>query len=290
MPDTTPTKKRWIDDFLNPFNAISLLVGVIGLILAYYFYVKSDPRPELSWSVATQKIVDAGKPFAGFSVSDAEGQPIKGNVYAAEVTVWNSGNTFLDADDPGHRIRFPLTLVALHDARLLSTSVSQTTTGMNENELELKSSPQTAVVTWQHLDPNTGFKISALYAGTSDYDVGLKVDIAGMSNPDYVVPNPSIREALEEALKAHAVLTLIAIGVVALAVVAFALFASLRWSSYVEAIAHRWNAGSLLAFFTIYFGVLAIVGSLAAVSLYMIVLKPPAPTGWVDAWRPGGFD
>ena len=161
--DRTP---QWWAEFLKPFNIVTTLLAILGIGLAYYFYIAGEVYPEISWIVATQIVFDGHNPTPGLTISDTSGQKIDSNVYAAQFTVWNSGNERLDDVDATTLIRQPLTFTLAGNGRILNISITdQAKDSAGAWAIGITAGQKSASMTWKHFDPGAGAKILILFAG-----------------------------------------------------------------------------------------------------------------------------
>ncbi len=66
--------------------------------------------PEISWGENQQLIFDAAGNSSDLRLVDSSGETIKENVFASEVTFWNSGNELIDVIPTRLIVRRPLNL------------------------------------------------------------------------------------------------------------------------------------------------------------------------------------
>jgi hypothetical protein len=117
---------NWITDFLKPINITFLLIAVISVVLNVILYWSFQDKARISYYSNTIQIVDQKEP-GPFSVLDSVGRPVKENVYAANIAVWNSGDLPLE---PG-KVRRPLqiSLTGGDQTHLLDARLPYTTGG-----------------------------------------------------------------------------------------------------------------------------------------------------------------
>jgi len=173
----------------------------------------------------------------------------------------------------------------MNEARLLSAVVSQATNGEAPDNLVLEVNSQSVTASWSHLDPRAGFKVSLLFTGKSDDDIGLQLKIAGLSEPRFVRASPSISQFLDDMWHAHAFLTAGTGTFLIFLVMAVTLYV-MRFAPKIEAFLTHATVKSLLAFGIVYLGVVAVVSSITVISLYIAVAEPRVPTEWTNVWVP----
>src|SRR5687768_12912395 len=147
----------WLDDFKRPINVISIGIGVLGIFLAIYLAIKGEKSGQISMSVEQIQVFD--KTRVGqlpLRVIDAAGNPIKENVYAANVAIWNSGNAEIKAQD----VRRSFRLFLENQTSPLEMTITYYT---NENVDKFTLTPSGGL-SWMHFDPGEGVRIRIMYA------------------------------------------------------------------------------------------------------------------------------
>jgi|ERR1051325_1516997 hypothetical protein len=146
----------WSEEFRRPSTIIGIVVGIVGLIgggmISLYFYLKSEKSGTISCLVEEVQVFDQTRiGETALRVVDPSGNPIKGNIFAANVTLWNSGNAEIRKEDVRKRFRIligygvdPIDLVPIffsHD---------------NQDGFQIAKD---GTLEWDHFDPNEGFKV-----------------------------------------------------------------------------------------------------------------------------------
>jgi len=191
-PDVSPKpQKEWWRDFFKPVNAVSVGLGLIGLLLAVYFYRVSEVRPAMSWTVSKQIVFDHHSTTPAITVSDANGSKIESDIYAAQIIVWNSGNQRLDNVDASSIIRIPLTFRLNGMGRILTASI--TASQHNESgDWRLEWSHDVATLEWKHFDPGAGARVLVLYTGDATTNVVPRILIAGHADEADFADKPGL--------------------------------------------------------------------------------------------------
>src|SRR5215472_16670298 len=104
-----------LTEFRKPINLVFLGIAIISLLVTVITYRWSRHEAAISYYVATIQIVDR-KASIPFTVVDNEGKPVTQNLYATNVTVWNSGDLTVDPQN----VRRPLTIALAMPVRNLS--------------------------------------------------------------------------------------------------------------------------------------------------------------------------
>jgi hypothetical protein len=147
------------------FNAVAGLFGIVGTFLAIYFYKESIKEPNLTYYISPTRtpIVQNGN-LDNFSVI-FQGTPIKGDLSAAEIQIWNQGKQPIRRED----IRKPITITTPNHERIYQVA-KVTTRDVVKVEAygwATNSDQQQGVVMldWNILEKNDGVKIQIIYGG-----------------------------------------------------------------------------------------------------------------------------
>ena len=137
---------------------IAVIFAVIGFGVSLYFYYKGIRVGQVSYYVEQVQVFDRKRVTSPGSVTafpltvlDAHGQPIEDNVYAASVTIWNSGNAEIKRDD----LRIPFRITLEGNPRLIDI----TPTFFTRDNVDRFSFGRQNVISWEHFDPGEGIKV-----------------------------------------------------------------------------------------------------------------------------------
>jgi hypothetical protein len=125
------TVEDWWNELLRPSGIIGVSGIVIGLIPSYLFYVMSQKVGRVSYAVEQVQVFDPtqlGTVRDGrqpITVLDADKKPVEGDVYAANIKIWNSGNDEIKTSN----VREPFNLKLSDDARVLDCDITHATRG-----------------------------------------------------------------------------------------------------------------------------------------------------------------
>jgi hypothetical protein len=167
-----------------------LLSVLVGVAVSYYFYQKDQRAAVIEFWIDSVKIVDARSMGAApLTVVDAAGKRVEGNVYAANVTIWNSGNVNLVNKD----VRQPFAIaLGGRDTRLIDI---QPTYFSNGNEDHIAVSLK-GVFSWENLDPGEGVRARVVFATAGEPSIsvtghapGARLIAANANPPEAVGPN-----------------------------------------------------------------------------------------------------
>ena len=149
--------------------AIGLLVisVVAGVITSLYFYEKGRMVGQVAFQVEQVQVFDKTRGgVLPLTVLDSAGRVVENNVYAANVTIWNSGSGEIKAAD----VREPFRIIVSDGANIIDMSPVFYTRG-NADKFSLGKE---AEIGWQHFDAGEGLKIRIVYVNTNKSDIVLK--------------------------------------------------------------------------------------------------------------------
>jgi hypothetical protein len=174
-------------DFRKPVNLVALAIGIGGVIATIITFLWSTHKAAISYYTASIQIVDQSEALP-ISVIDSAGQRVMENVYATNVTVWNSGDLPIEAQN----IRSPLTISLSSRARLIDAKLEHATTD-NISEFRIDNDTKkgsTIQISWRYFDPREGFRVRLVYAGNVMTSAKLDGVIFGVGSFDDVTPPP----------------------------------------------------------------------------------------------------
>jgi hypothetical protein len=219
-------------EFKKPINVVFLFVGIAGAIASTFAYFWSLHSAVVSYHVATIQIVDQ-KEAVPFSVIDNAGQHVSENVYAANVTVWNSGDLPIDPQN----IRSPLTISLVAPVRVLDAKLAYTTSdNISKFKIEeIQSDLSKVQIGWKYFDPGEGFRLRLIYASKEEKMIMMSGVIFGVKGFDNLTPPPSGQISFRRQGIIQS-----SLSVIALIVFYFAFYRYQRWRARDPA-AHQVN-------------------------------------------------
>jgi hypothetical protein len=176
-----------ITDFRKPVNLVALVIGIVGVVATIITFLWSSHKSAISYYATSIQIVDQSETLP-ISVIDSAGQRVMENVYATNVTVWNSGDLPIDAQN----IRIPLTISLAGQARLIDAKLEHATSE-NISEFHIDGDPKKGSdiqVSWRYFDPREGFGVRLIYAASTMAPVKFNGVIFGVGSFDDVTPPP----------------------------------------------------------------------------------------------------
>jgi hypothetical protein len=206
----------------SPFSIVGLLshpltgfaVGIIGIILAIYFYFAGDKAPKLMFLIHPIRtpIVQIGR-LSNLSVS-LRGKPINGDLTAAQFIVWNAGKAPVRHDD----ILKPLILATTSNCPIYEATIrniSRDVTGFQLITNDIASGR--LGFDWKILEHNDGASIQVLYGG--DQKLSFKEGggvVVGQSHIPFQVLNVNSGSMFKQVAAGALFLTLMVVLAVSL--------------------------------------------------------------------------
>ena len=268
---------RWLRNNISAI-LVGLALTIFGAVLGYYI---SEKQPSVSWTTKTQIILSHENADTSLRVLDSSGSEIKQEVFASEISVWNSGDTLIDELDESSIVREPLTfslktldwLPQTRNAQrpsILSISTVRETTPPPVG-LHLEQRGDEIIARWKHLDPGCGFQMLVIFTGTDADYVAAHMSVVGMKSLSYIGGNDMhLKPTLERPLPPFIDPRLgfdwrrvfVAIGALALSsfigLLSFEL--SMRWWASEQFYIIQAGLIALMAFFLVFSMSLDIVG------------------------------
>lgn len=149
------------EDLKKPFNLVTFILAIVGLILTIFFYYKSEKEKSISYNIneRTSLIYDSKNSASAINIYDKDSLPIKENVYLINGMVWNSGDYSILKND----IRIPLSISLNNSCRLLDYKItSQKDKSIAKFKLA-STNKNTLNVDWKYFDPKYGFRFQLIY-------------------------------------------------------------------------------------------------------------------------------
>lgn len=168
----------------RPANIMAIVGIAASGLISLYFYNSSERAGEISIRVDQVQVFDKNRMGElPLRLLDATGAIITNNVYAANVSVWNSGTAEIKESD----IRKPFRIQIGTGLRALElTPIKYTNDNLDHFRLTSEG-----VLTWEHFDSGEGLKIRVVYA----YDSEQPISLVGMAAGIKMINQPSTERA-----------------------------------------------------------------------------------------------
>jgi hypothetical protein len=193
MPDTDKPKNLVVRFFSNP------LVGgvgtVIGILLAVYFYSEQREFRKLTYYVHPVKAVVVKAGQASELTAIYADKPIKTDITAAQVALWNQGKLPIKGND----VLKPIVLHTTDKSPILEATIRK----VSRDVIKLQLQPHEAqngriAISWQILEQNDGGIIQLIYAGSPDVDILFEGVIEGQNKIERIVYPEKIQSPDEQ--------------------------------------------------------------------------------------------
>jgi hypothetical protein len=150
------------DELRRPATLIAIVLAIVsvlfGGITSLYFYKKGERFGRVAFDVEQIQIFDKTRMGAvPLTVLDASGAVIDNNVYAANVTIWNSGNDEIKKAD----VREPFRIIIEGNPKIIDC----VSTFYTRNNVDKFTVDRECNISWNHFDSGEGFEVSILYVG-----------------------------------------------------------------------------------------------------------------------------
>jgi hypothetical protein len=160
------------DEIRRPATAIAIGLAVVsiiaGIVTSLYFYQKSEKTGKISFQIEQIQIYEKNRAgIIPLTVHDEAGNIIDDNIFAANITIWNSGNAEIQKEN----VRHPFHLIVKGDTTKIIDTVA--TFFSKDNIDDFLVNKNDGKITWQHFDVGEGLKIRTIYANSTMQDVVL---------------------------------------------------------------------------------------------------------------------
>jgi hypothetical protein len=167
-----------LDELKRPATALWVIGIIISIITAVYFYKKSEKFGQISMDMEQIQVFDKTRGgVVPLTVLDSAGRAIENNVYAASLTIWNSGNAEVKKED----VREPIRLaVEMEGGDNSSKTLDISPYFYTRNNIDgFSANPNTGEISWQHFDAGEGLKVKLVYVSSTPKWIALIGYVAG---------------------------------------------------------------------------------------------------------------
>lgn len=168
-------KKPWWTVIGN----IGAVVGIISLPLSLWLYFASVVSPGLTFRVNPAKAVVVKSGQSSRLRVTLNGKPVKTDITAAQVAVWNSGRAPIARSS----VLEGLVITTPPNVPILEASIRKSTRGISNVRLDTTQISKGRLrVGWQILEKNDGAVIQIVYAGSPNANINARAAIIGQSS------------------------------------------------------------------------------------------------------------
>lgn len=170
--------EAFVAELTRPATVIAIVVGVIGIVaawaFAWYYYRKGMKFGRIAMDVRQIQVIDRsdiGKTrLRIIEISADSEREIDDNVYVADVTIWNIGNSEIKKDN----VRTPYRLWIPNAHKTSEGNVTARETKILEltptfysrnNANRFAVDENDGSISWEHFDPGEGFQVRLIYTG-----------------------------------------------------------------------------------------------------------------------------
>ncbi|MCW8157006.1 hypothetical protein D7243_12475 [Stutzerimonas stutzeri] len=152
----------------NWLSIISLMVGLIGIYLAFYFYEESQSSREPSFLSSESTELFSSNDAIGAKnftiINNKTGEPVKSKIFTQEVIFWNSGKLSIRHNN----ILKPLEIKYPDNVEILESSIIESSRQeINDPKISISHSKKTIKIEFNILEQDDGIKIRTTYSGES---------------------------------------------------------------------------------------------------------------------------
>jgi len=163
----------------NIFNLISILIGILGIILAAVFYFKTRKVKRPVYSLMSFKLLSAElKKVENIEIKYL-GKEIK-NLTASKFAFWNGGRDTIDNSDIPESSK--LTIKAKEDVIIYGAEIIYVSDDANQVQLIKQKGKNEFKVLFDYLDYCQGGIIKILHSGDSSNDLIITGKVKGTGN------------------------------------------------------------------------------------------------------------
>ncbi len=170
----------WLTE--NPWvNALSLLLALLGIILAIFFFIKGRRTKEPRYSIRSTNLVqDFISRIEALEMTYA-GERIS-NLTATELAFWNNGKDTINNSDIA--AADPLMIKVNNGYKILDSSVMQVKNAANQFSINHSDDGSHVLIQFDYLDADDGGVIQLLHTGKSSRDIVVCGTIKGAGKLD----------------------------------------------------------------------------------------------------------
>lgn len=162
-----------VSELKRPGTAIAVALALAGAALSLYLYYKGIKSGELYYQISQVQAFDqrsmgpigsdASEPIR---VVDQKGEPIRSNIYAANIDVWNGGSDEIRKSD----VRSPFRLILSGNTSFYNLVMF----GQTNNNRDAFKLVDKNTIDWEHFDPGEGFRLRLLYASDDKQKLAIE--------------------------------------------------------------------------------------------------------------------
>jgi hypothetical protein len=160
----------------EPVSAISLALAIVGIVLAYIFYRRSQRTKEPCWVIRNTTLVQ-GYSAHLTNLNVLYNDKSVENLSVSRLCIWNNGNDTIDHADISNVN--PLKITPKDGVKILDTKLLCANHPSSELAVNLSQDGLSALITFEYLDQGQGGVIQIVHTGITSDDVSVFGDIKG---------------------------------------------------------------------------------------------------------------
>ncbi|WP_121642607.1 hypothetical protein [Bacillus vallismortis] len=166
---------------INIFNQgwVGTLIGLIGILLAFYFHKVSKKVNELTYTFKTERVVGKNNKTPEDIEIVFRGKPVE-RVTNTQITVWNSGNVTIEGKNIVEKD--PLRILISEGQEIISATILEKSRDANDFIIKTdENNPHILEVEFDYLDAQDGAVIEILHTDNEN-SFELKGSIKGLKS------------------------------------------------------------------------------------------------------------
>lgn len=204
------TQVSWASRLItNPVYGITTgIATLVGVPLSIYLFFASQQFPEITYLVnPIRTSIVASHETSGLTVLYGD-RPIRGDLSAAQVSIWNAGSRPIQAAD----VLQPIVLY-VKDAPIVDVKVSAVSRQLTGLSIDRSQIAEGKVgLSWRVLEKNDGVRLQLIYEGPPNAEVGASGAIIGQPAINQRLLRTGLTAShnnIQREIKREALLTLI---------------------------------------------------------------------------------
>lgn len=166
--------KKLISDNTEILTILSLVIGLLGIVLAIIFYVKSKRKKTLTYEIYGYNVINEYQSKIKNLEIKYKKKPIE-NLSLSKIAIWNSGNVTINRDEIVELS--PILIKMKNEEEILDIKLIKQTE--NSNNFKLIKNINSWKVDFDYIDKNEGCLLGIVHTGNLFDDIQLNGKIKG---------------------------------------------------------------------------------------------------------------